>query len=560
MSHFLLLKNGVDNISFVSQFNKTIGQYQTRVDSFGIQKLTDIYLSEYKDENGNRLGNISFLRVISLIGFIILTLAIINYLNFSMSLQHSKLREISIKKINGAGTLQLFFYYLAETLIVVVIAIVLSILFINIFKNTFSGIFSTALNLAILKTPLFILIILLVLLIILLVNSIIPAYSLLKLNVVDGINNSIKRKNKSSIKTIFTTGQFVVSIALLMAVFFIHKQLSFIESKDLGFNRQNLLRMGIPWGFKENVALKNGIDNLNFVTSSSYSNGCPGDINLVLGSGGEENEVDFQTILIDKDFFKTFEIEVVDGRGFMGGDFKKACMFNRTGLKKIGWNDIKNRRFNNGSKDGYEVIGVVNDFNVSSLHSFQKPVCLLFDNSNAYNNLSIRIVPGEINRQIEQLKKVWESVTEAPFEVQFYDTFFNAQYKKERQLSKSISILAVVAILLTLLGILGQVIQTCVFRTKEIGIRKVNGASVLEIMSMLNLDFLKWVVVAFVIATPLAYLAITRWLENFAYKTELSWWVFVFAGVFILLISVVTVSIQTFRVARRNPIESLRYE
>jgi len=560
MSHYIMLKDKSSETQFITQFNKTIPQFQSRVDSFALQELADIYLSEYKEDSGSKMGNKSFINIVSIIGMIILILAIINYLNFSLSLQHSKIKEVSIKKVNGAGTLQLFFYYLAETLIIIVISTGFSISLIYAFKDSISSVLDGDLNVHILQEPVFITMFMVVLLIILLINSIIPAYSLLKLNIIDGLNNAVKRNDRSRVKTIFTTTQFTASMVLLISVFFIHKQLSYIETKDIGFNHHNLLRINVSNNLKNDNGLEQGIRELNFVENTSYSFGCPGEINMTMGSGIDDIDMDIQCIYVDSNFLKTFEISIINGRNFLGGDFHKAGLFNEAAMKEIGWDNLENRKFNNGRKEGYDIIGVVNDFNVSSLHNIQEPVCLLYDSYNSSSILSVRITPGQIKQQIKQLKEVWESISEDPFKFQFYDEFFNAQYQKERRLSNSITLMAIIAIILTLIGVLGQVIQTCAYRTKEIGIRKVNGAKVIEIVNMLNLNFAKWVFIAFILATPIAYYSINLWLNNFAYKTPISWWVFIVAGLIILVITFVTVSWQTIKVASRNPVESLRNE
>ncbi len=560
MNHFLLLKKNTDKSRFIEQFNQTIKQHQKRVSRFGLQPLTDIYLSKQMENNGNRLGNLSYIKIISVIGLIILILAIINYLNFSLSLQHSKIKEVSIKKVNGANNLQLFFYYLTESLIVITVSSLLSLLLVFAFKDYFASLVGGGLNLQILKKPLFIAIYLAVMAVILGINSIIPVYALLKVNIIQGLHNTIIRNDRNTIRTIFTTTQFVASIALLISVFFIQKQLNFVESKDLGFNRQNLLKIEIPFKFKSYTALQSEINNLNFVKSSSYSFGIPGEINLTMGSGKKNVDMNIKTIMVDSNFLKTFQIHLLKGHQFFRGDFHKSCMFNETAIKKLGWEDLKARKYNMGKEDGYDVVGIVNDFNVSSLLKKQEPVCLIYDNSNQPNTLSVRIMPGPVHQQISQMKNVWKSFSDDPFAFEFYDAFFNAKYHKEQQLSRSITIIAIIAIILTLIGILGQVIQTCAYRTKEIGIRKVNGATVLEVVNMLNLDFVKWVLVAFIIATPIAWYSMNKWLENFAYKTSLNWWIFALAGIAVLVVALLTVSLQTFRAARKNPVEALRYE
>jgi len=560
MSHFLLLKKHTDKHQFIKHFNQTIKHFQSRVKRFSIQPLTDIYLSKQMENNGNRKGNPSFINIISVIGLIILILSVINYLNFSLSLQFSKIKEISIKKVNGASSLQLFFYYLTESLIVVVISTLLSLLLVFALKDYFASLIGGEVDLQILKKPLFIAIYLTVLSVILSINSIIPVYSILKINILQGLHNTIKRKNKSSIRTVFTTTQFVVSIALLISVFFIQKQLNFVESKELGFNRQNLLKIEIPYKFKHYSALQSELSNLSFVKSSAYSFGYPGEVNLIMGSGEKDIDMNIQCIEVDSNFLHTFQIKLLKGRHFLKGDLNKACIFNETAIKQFGWKKPLTRKYKMQKKDGYQIIGIVKDFSVSSLHKKQQPVCLIYGNSNKKNILSVRIVTGHVHQQISQIKKIWASFTEDPFSFQFYDTFFNSQYKKERQLSGSVTLLAIIAIILTLIGILGQVIQTCIYRTKEIGIRKVNGASVSEIVNMLNMDFIKWVLIAFVVALPIAWYSINTWLEKFPYKTPKSWWVFLLAGIFVMFVTLVTVSWQTFKVARKNPIEALRYE
>ena len=559
MSHYLLLKQDVNRNQFELSFNESINKFQKRVEHFSFQALTDIYLSEPIEKSGNKVGNVSFIKIISIIGLVVLILSIINYLNFSISLQQTKIKEVSIKKVNGANSLQLFFYHLSESFIVILFTTVLSIFVIFIFKDSFAGIFGNELNFQVLKEPVFLVYFIVILLVVLLISSLTPTYSLIKTSVIEGLNYG-KVKRKSKVKILFTTIQFVASITLLITVFFINKQMSFVENWDLGFEQENLLKIQLPFRFKKSEVLKQKMSDLSFVESATLSKGNPGNIQLRIGSGEEDDAFSLSTLYVDSTFLQTFKIKLVEGRTFLSGDNKKACLFNETAMKMMEWDNVKNKRFNNLGANGYEVIGVVEDFLVSSMHKKQQPVCLAYNKNGNFNILSVRIMPGNIKQQIQELKTVWASITDNPFEFEFYDTFIEAQYQKERQLSKSISLLALIAIFLTLIGVLGQVIQNSIARTKEIGIRRVNGASVMEIINMLNLEYLKWVIIAFLLAVPIAYFSLDKWLENFAYRTSLSWWVFALAGIIILLITLLTISWQTIRVARRNPVKSLRYE
>ncbi|HKJ41973.1 MAG TPA: FtsX-like permease family protein, partial [Sunxiuqinia sp.] len=254
-------------------------------------------------------------------------------------------------------------------------------------------------------------------------------------------------------------------------------------------------------------------------------------------------------------------IHLLSGRNFMTGDKGQACLMNKAAIKRFGWDNPEGRIYKNGREEGYRVVGVVNNFNVRSLHSAMAPVALLYEPDHQFSTLSLRLIAGNIGQQMKQMRKVWESfLPNDPMEFTFYNDQFQSMYLKEDRLAKSISFFTLIAIVLTSMGILGQIFLISINRTKEIGIRKVNGAKISEILTMLNKDFVKWVIIAFVIATPIAYYAMTKWLENFAYKTTLSWWIFALAGALAMGIALLTVSWQSWRAATRNPVEALRYE
>jgi putative ABC transport system permease protein len=186
---------------------------------------------------------------------------------------------------------------------------------------------------------------------------------------------------------------------------------------------------------------------------------------------------------------------------------------------------------------------------------------LLFDGAAYVNVLSIRLSPGNTGQYISQIRQIWKSISPyEPMNFMFYDDYFQSMYAAEEKLASSITFFSLIAIVLTCMGILGQIFMICLNRVKEIGIRKINGAHTSEVMTMLNRDFVKWVAIAFIIATPIAWYAMNKWLESFAYRTELSWWIFALAGLLALVIALITVSWQSWKAATRNPVEALRYE
>ena len=560
MSHYLLLAENADQQEFINHFNQSISQYQSRVKSFNIQDLDDIYLAPAMEGSGNRTGNASLLKILGFIGLIVFLLSIINYLNFTLSLQHSKLKLISIMKLNGAENRHLFFYYLAESLIVILLSGILALILIFTFKDLIAVVLGQQLKFHVLIEPPFIIAYMAFAVLVVFIISIIPTNSILKFKLLNGINQIYNTSKKSNISSAFTISQFIASTVLLISVSFIHKQLLFIESRGLGFNQENLLKVEIPFKFNNKEPLQTAIDQLPFVTFSSYSYGAPGRINLYMGSDDEDKNIMLSCILIDNNFLETFEIEVLEGRSLLPGDYGKSCFYNQTAYKMMGWQSIEGRKSNNGSEGGYDIIGVVNDFNVSSLHKKQEPVCLIFDDFNEANVLSVRLTRGDVGEQLKQLRKIWSKFSEDPFEFSFYNDFIQAKYIKEKRLSLSVTLLAIIALILTLMGILGQVIQASSKRTKEIGIRKVNGASILEIVLMFNKTFIVWMAISLIVSIPVACFLISRWFSTFAYKTEMSWWLFLLSGLVVSVFSLITVSWVSWKAARINPVESLRYE
>ncbi|MFV0268152.1 MAG: ABC transporter permease, partial [Draconibacterium sp.] len=396
---------------------------------------------------------------------------------------------------------------------------------------------------------------------IILLNSLAPLYVLSRFNITDFLLGGRKRNGKQLAKQAMLTFQLTVSIALIAVVMLIFKQLQYVKHYDLGFTDEHLVRIELPFLFERPEVLKNEVTKLPFVAGSTLSNGYPGHINMSMGSGVEGDEFMVNCVYVSHDFLETFGVQLLNGRNFLAGDKNQACMMNEAARKRFGWETIQDKKYNNGRDGGYNVVGEVNNFHVESLHSGMTPVALIYEPERGFNTLSLRLASGNVGQQMDQVRNVWKNMLpDDPMEFTFYDSQFQAMYAKEDKLAKSITFFSLIAIVLTCMGILGQIFLISLNRTKEIGIRKVNGAKISEILTMLNKDFVKWVAIAFVIATPIAWYAMNKWLENFAYKTTLSWWIFALAGVLALGIALLTVSWQSWRAATRNPVEALRYE
>src|SRR5664280_1548748 len=257
----------------------------------------------------------------------------------------------------------------------------------------------------------------------------------------------------------------------------------YVKTSDLGFDKELLLRLDIPHDFQNKPALKQQISNLSFVKNSSFSNGGPGLIRNHM-SVPETESLMFNCIYIDRQFLETFDIELVKGRKLLDGDFNESCYINEKALRIFGWENLENRRFNNGKENGYNIVGVVRDFNIASLHKEIEPVCLIF--SDQYSILNIRLLPGNLDEQMKVIQGIWKSILPGtPFTYTFLDEYFNSLYHKEDQQGKAIAMFSLIAFIITCLGMLGQIMQVAINKTKEIGIRRINGAKVSEIMSCL---------------------------------------------------------------------------
>lgn len=565
VNHLLLLDRNTNPEEFTLKLNKNISTYLFAIDSIGLQPLQEIYFNKTISDNQNLKGSENTILVIIAIGILIILLSTINYLNYNFSMQYTKLREVGIKRINGAGFRQLVGYCLTDVSVGILISVDLALILVGLFLPYINGLIGKQLDLNVLCTPGIIIFSLIVMILIILVNSIIPMYILSKFNISTFFSGKKQERGKMIGRNFLTTFQFIVAITLLCCVTIILKQLRFAQETDLGFGKEHLLRLSIPWNSSQQQVLKLEINKLPFVLSSSLSHGTPGDINLWMGNGDTlKKNFNLACITVDEDFVKTMGIELLDGRWFLGGDAGKTCIMNQEAVKWFEWNNIEGKRYNNGREGGYQVVGLVKDFHIESLHQAIVPTCILScsnDKLDELYNLNIRITPGDVESKIQQIQRVWSNILpNDPMDFTFYDELFDAMYRKEKLLFTIIMFFSVIAVILSCMGVLGQIFQTCINRTKEIGIRKVNGASTWIILWLLNYDFVKLILIAFVIASPIAYCIMDKWMQNFAYKTCMSWWVFVLAGVIVLIISFVTVTLQSWRAANRNPVEALRYE
>ncbi|WP_297085904.1 ABC transporter permease [uncultured Draconibacterium sp.] len=504
--------------------------------------------------DGLKHANVKLIKLLSWLALCIFVFAIINYVNFSVAKISTDLKNVGMHQVLGASKLGLFKRLISEAFFQLVVSGVISIFLTWMLKPLVEGIlgqeilFDTLLS----SIPYLVSMGLAIVIIAVLAGSY-PAYVAMKAKPGLMLKNKIADLQKQrDIRMPLNIIQFAASIVAFVALITIHEQIEFAKNKELGFDTEQLVRINVHYKIKDRVpVLIEKIGGLAGVKNICPTHGTP----WAIYSNSSNNEFGrFSQIASNHLFLKTFNVELLDGRNFFDGEKNATALINKKGLEQAGWESFEGKKI-----FGTEVVGVIDDFHFENLHN--EVGALLIRNEDGLSHLNVRMHPGDIAGTMKLVEEEFNKIAgEFNFEYQFYDEWMDTMYRKEENQAKAIQLISILAMLLASLGMLGLAIYSMKRRIKEIGIRKVNGAKVTEILTLLNRDFIKWVAIAFVIACPIAWYAMNKWLENFAYKTSLSWWIFALAGVLALGIALLTVSWQSWKAATRNPVEALRYE
>ncbi|MRT93854.1 ABC transporter permease [Ancylomarina sp. 16SWW S1-10-2] len=514
-------------------------------------------------------GNSLSLIIIQIIGFLILILACINYVNLVTAQKLKRIKNIGILKALGSKKTKIIELVLTESVLVLAITSIISVILIyfsleglnNLTEShfTFHDIFSQN-NL---------LLFFLILLFTICITGLIPGYILSKYQTTLLLKNSISTDKQNYLRNILLVFQFTISIVLIASILFINKQNNLLNNLDPGFKKENIVYTTTNAELQKKIsAFKNELKKIPGIKDITFSSGLLGynqqnwGLNLV--NKGTEKEVGVANFFVSKNFFKFFGINLIKGSQFNDhSNDLKDWILNETAFKKFNIDKLEDARFKMAKSNTGNIIAETKDFNFESLHVAIRPVGFMCSGDvDEVAYLKMTGTNGPIfNQSINSLEKLWNKLSpNFPLEIKFMNTSWGALYKKENQFQKILNFSTIISLILSCLGLISLTIFVLETRTKEIGIRKINGAKTPEIIKMLNKDFIKWVLIAFIIACPIAYYAMSKWLENFAYKTELSWWIFALAGIIAMGIALLTVSFQSYRAATRNPVESLRSE
>jgi len=541
----------------LKMFKKDFWLYKDgRVKTVAFEPLVDTYFSLIPGK-GIKQNSKTLIIVLSAIVLLILVLAIINYMNLTIAQSGLRAKEIAIKKLLGSSRTKLIVQHVVESIILCFVAFLLAILFSFLTEPVFNSLLNTTLNLSSEITARMLILSALVVGIIGLLSGIIPALIITKLNAVEVIKGGFRRKSKVLYSRILIGFQYTVVIVLIISTLFITKQTHFMEKHNLGYNTKNIVQFDNTIKPQQEEGLKNILMKIPGVKNVSYVAGSPID-------GGNNNSytyknkpVSFQVFVVDSSFFPMMKMKIhPTGMAYS----KNGIWLNRTAVKNLGLDSLpKSFKF---YKNDLPVLGIIDDFNFRSLHQKIGMIMIRQMDSTQYPwSILVQLKGNNMIKTMDKVKTAYSEFTGGmPVTYKFFDDVIQSWYNKEKRTSKIVGYFAFLTIIISVMGILAMSLYYNQQKTKEIGIRKVNGATVSEIVKMLNKDFVRWVAIAFVIAVPIAYYVMNRWLQNFAYKTTLSWWIFALAGIIALGIALITVSWQTFRAARRNPVEALRYE
>ena len=564
---YLVLNKGVD----IKQFNSKIdGFLKSKISGSNITLFAVLFSDQYlygKYINGvQNGGKISYVRLFTLIALFILLIASINYMNLSTARAARRIKEIGVKKALGSGRLALILQFAAESVILMLTAFILSVEFVSLILSDFNQITGKHLELKFSQPYIFTG--LGACLIIALITSLYPALYL------SGFNTfrSLKGKLSDSVSELWARKglvifQFVVSVILISLVLVVSRQIRFIQNVNLGYNKDNLVYFNKEGGIakQENAFLTEAEKIDGVVNISSIGGSMLGSSATTYDIGWEGKQADanirFEVVPVNYNLIETMEMGMAEGRSFSSdfGNEQEKVILNQAAVDVMGLqNPIgKTIRFWGSDK---QVIGVVKNFNFESLRQKINPLILYF-NPEKTLDIMVRIESGNERHVLAELEKLYSRFNPGfTFDYHFFDTAYETQYISENRMAVLSKYFAGLGILIACLGLFGLAAYAAEQRIKEIGIRKVNGAKISDVMSMLNGEFIKWVAVAYIIATPIAFYFLKNWLGGFAYKTKLSWWIFALAGIMVLGIALITVSWQSWKAATRNPVEALRYE
>ncbi|WP_142783831.1 ABC transporter permease [Changchengzhania lutea] len=590
---YVLLKEGADYKAFNKNFVKVIDKYLLpqaaqfmQIKSmeefeesgnkleYSLFPFTDIHLHSSRGMELGANGNIQYVIIFSAAALFILLIACINFMNLTTARSSGRAKEVGIRKVLGTEKKSLIWQFLTESILIAILALFISLLFVWLSLGWFNTISGKEMLISSLLNPRFLIFIVLLPFVVGTLAGIYPAFFLSSFRPITVLKGKMSTGHKkNTLRNVLVVFQFATSIILIVGTIVIYKQLNHIQNSNLGFNKEQVLvvsNSGIPGETRQ--TLKNDIDQLTEVKSASFAGYLP-----VASSSRNDTTFSTETVMteangfnmqywrIDYNYLETIGMEMKEGRNFSRefGSDSTAIILNETAVKLSGLKEPIGKKIystdQNNNPIVHTIIGVVKNFNYASLR--KNVGALSFKLGNNSWETAYRFQTNDISGLLATIKNKYKAAAPGmPFKYEFLDEAFDDMYRQERRVGTVALAFALLAIVIACLGLFGLATYIAEQRTKEIGIRKVLGASVTNIVRMLSTDFVKLVMLAFVIATPIAWWFMNKWLQDFAYRIELNWWIFAVTGFVALIIALLTLSFQAIRAAIANPVDSLKTE
>ena len=561
---------GVTNMT-LDQFKKGGGYVLAT-----LTPLTDIHLNSNRTAELEGNGNIQFVFIFSAIAIFILLIACVNFMNLSTARSFNRAKEVGVRKVLGSLRINLIQQFLSESVLISFIALIFAVLIAWLLMPYFNQLAGKTIRVNTIFQPGMLFSLVILMLIVGLLAGSYPAFFLSAFQPISVLKGKLTSGFKKSwLRNGLVVFQFVITIILIIGTIVIFNQLNYIRAKDIGYNRNQVLVINGTYVLgNQATTFKNELLQISGIQRATLTGFLPSDDNnrsndafFTSPALDPKSAISMQIWNVDEDYIPTLGMKIIEGRNFslQYPTDSTGIIINEAAVKFLNAKDILNKKLYeiNDLKSKIlkesHIIGVIRNFNFSSLRDLITPLALRLGKNN--NNISVRIGVSNTPAVISVIKSIWKQMASSqPFDYSFMDDQFNKQYTSEEQVGRISITFAILAIAIACLGLFGLVTYAAEQRTKEIGIRKVLGANVPNIVSMIIRDFLKLVIIASVIAFPIASWGMKKWLQNFAYRVDIAWWIFLIAALVAIIITLVTISFQAIKAAIANPVTSLRSE